>query len=305
MPWNVRIRPGSPGFAPSLRRTRETQTRRYWRSSRYSGPQTLVRSSVWRTTLPAFAARCWRSSHSVRESWTSSPDAGDHAPLEVDLDVVEADHARAGLSAGGAADDGPHARGELVGVERLGDVVVRAEVEALRLVGGRALGGEQDHRHRAPLAQLPHHLDPVQVRHDDVQQDDVRADLLGLGQRVLAAVGGHDAEALLRERDADELRDARFVVCDEDERLGAHASHLPIGVSVRPGGCRREWVPVTTCPPVPHGRARRGRSAGGRRHRRNLDVDVDIRAGLGAGRRRTCPGPARRRSTRSRRRARG
>jgi DNA-binding response OmpR family regulator len=63
----------TPGAAPSLRRTRLTQTRRYWRSSRYSGPHTLVRSSVCNTTFPALPARCWSSSHSVRESWTSSP----------------------------------------------------------------------------------------------------------------------------------------------------------------------------------------------------------------------------------------
>ena len=43
----------APGAAPSFRRTRLIQTRRYCRSSRYSGPQTLVSSSVWSTTLPA------------------------------------------------------------------------------------------------------------------------------------------------------------------------------------------------------------------------------------------------------------
>ena len=43
-----------------------------------------------------------------------------------------------------------------------------------------------------------------------------------LAQRLLAAAGGDDAEALLAEGDRDELRDPRFVVGDEDERLGAH-----------------------------------------------------------------------------------
>ena len=128
---------------------RLTQTRRYWRSSRYSGPQTLVRSSVWRTTLPALAARCWSSSHSVRDSWTSSPLRRDHPPLEVDLDVVEREDAGAGLDARRAAEDRADAGRQLVGVERLGDVVVGAEVEALGLVGGRALGGQQDDRRRA------------------------------------------------------------------------------------------------------------------------------------------------------------
>ena len=153
--------------------------------------------------------------------------AGDHAPLEVDLDVVEREHAGARLGARRPAQDRADAGGQLVRVERLGDVVVGAEVEALGLVGGRALGRQQDDRDRASLAQLAHDLDAVEVGHDDVEQDDVRADLLGLGQRLLAAARGDDAEALLAEGDRDELRDPWFVVGDEDERLGAHG-HLQV-----------------------------------------------------------------------------
>ena len=173
--------------------------------------------------MPALAARCCSSSHSVRDSWTSSPLARDHAPLEVDLDVVELDDAGARLRAGRAAQDGADAGGELVGVERLGDVVVGAEVEALGLVGGRALGGQQDHGDGAALAELAHDLDAVEVGHHDVEQDDVRPDFLGLPQRLFAAVGGDDAEALFAEGDRDELGDPGFVIGDEDQRLGAHA----------------------------------------------------------------------------------
>ena len=76
--------------------------------------------------------------------------------------------------------------------------------------------------HRPALAQLAHDLDAVEIGHDDVEQDDVRPDLLGLLQRLLAAVGGDDAEALFAEGDRDELGDARLVVGDEDEWLGTH-----------------------------------------------------------------------------------
>ena len=107
-------------------------------------------------------------------------------------------------------------------MERLGDVVVGAEIEALGLVGGRALGGQQDDRDRTAFAQLAHDLDAVEVGHHDVEQDDVRADLFGLGQGLLTATGGDDPEALFAEGDGYELGDPRFVVCDEDERLGAH-----------------------------------------------------------------------------------
>ena len=115
------------------------------------------------------------------------PVPGDHPPLEVDLDVVEGEHARARARTRRSAEHRANAGRQLVGMERLGDVVVGAEVEALGLVGGRALGGQQDHRHRPPLAQLAHDLDAVEVRHHDVEQDDVRPDLL----RLLAAPPRH------------------------------------------------------------------------------------------------------------------
>ena len=136
----------------------------------------------------------------------------------------KASDAGARLDAGRAADDRADAGGELVGVERLGDVVVGAEVEALGLVGGRALGRQQDDRDRPLLAELAHDLDAVEVRHDDVEQDDVGADFLRLGERILAAGRGDDAEALLAESDRDELRDPWFVIGDEDEWLRTHAT---------------------------------------------------------------------------------
>ena len=45
---------------------------------------------------------------------------------------------------------------------------------------------------------------------------------LRLLERLLATVGGDDAEALLGQRDGHELRDARFVVRDENQWLRRH-----------------------------------------------------------------------------------
>ena len=70
-------------------------------------------------------------------------------------------------------------------MERLGDVVVGAQVQALGLVRGGALGGQQDDRYGPGGAQLAHDLDAVQVGHHDVQQHHVRAVFLGLAQRLL------------------------------------------------------------------------------------------------------------------------
>ena len=130
-----------------------------------------------------------------------------HPPLEVDLDVVEGDHAGAGLDAGRASDDRTNACRKLVGMEGLRDVVVGAQVEALGLVGGGALGGEENHGNRPLLSELPHDLDAVEVGHHDVEEDDVRANLLGLDQRVFASGRGHDPESLIAEGDRDQLRD--------------------------------------------------------------------------------------------------
>jgi len=85
-----------------------------------------------------------------------------------------------------------------------------------------SLGGQQDDGDRTPFAQLAHDLDTVEVGHHDVEQDDVRADLFGLCQGLFTATGGDHTEALFAEGDRYELRDPRFVVCDEYERLGAH-----------------------------------------------------------------------------------
>ena len=86
-------------------------------------------------------------------------------------------------------------------MERLGDVVVRAEVQALCFVGGRALRREEDDRHGPAFPKLAHDLDPVEVGHHDVEEDDVWPDFLGLDQRVLAPVCGHDPEALFAQGD--------------------------------------------------------------------------------------------------------
>ena len=226
MPWNVRIRPGSPGFAPSLRRTRADPD-----------PEVLEVVAVLRTPdlrqelrveddLAGVGGEVLEEQPLGPRQLDELAAAPDHPPLQVDLDIVEGDDAGAGLDAGRAPDDRPDAGRQLVGVERLGDVVVGAEVEALRLVGGRALGREEDHRHRALLAELAHDLDPVEVRHDDVEEDDVGADLLGLGEGVLAAGRGDDPEALLAQRDGDELRDPGLVIGDEDQWLGSHRTPL-------------------------------------------------------------------------------
>ena len=138
------------------------------------------------------------------------------------VDVTDPDDPATRRDAGSASKNSPDASSQLVGVERLGDVIVGTEIEPLGLVGRRALRGEQDHGDRSPLAELAHHLDPVQVGHDDVEEHDVGPDFLGLPEGLLAAGRGDHPKPLVGQRDRNELGDPGLVIRDEHERLVLH-----------------------------------------------------------------------------------
>ena len=76
------------------------------------------------------------------------------------------------------------------------------------------------------LAQLAHDLDAVHPGHDDVEQDDVGANLLGPSQRFLAAGRGDDSETLVPQRQRHQLGDAGLVVRHEHQWLSAHLASL-------------------------------------------------------------------------------
>ena len=57
--------------------------------------------------------------------------------------------------------------------EGLGDVIVRAGIQAVHLVHHGVPGGEQDHRGRFLPAEPAQHLESVQGRQHDIEQDQV------------------------------------------------------------------------------------------------------------------------------------
>src|SRR4029077_2180402 len=90
----------------------------------------------------------------------------------------------------GAPQHRPHARYELAWAERLGHVVVRAELEAgqpVRLLDSR---GEHDDRHVALTPQRPGDLEAVHARQPEVEDDEVGPLGTGECQRVRAVTGG-------------------------------------------------------------------------------------------------------------------
>ncbi len=160
---------------------------------------------------------------------------GEQPALEVDLDVVERNDAGARRHAARATENGTNASRQLVGMERLGDVVVRAEVETLGLVARGPLGGQEDDRHGSPLAQLAHHFDAVQVGHDDVKENDVRPNFLGLLEGFLTATCGDHAEAFVVQRQRDELGDSRLVIGNENQGLTVQWTLLKVPIQTTPG----------------------------------------------------------------------
>src|SRR6187402_2700438 len=119
---------------------------------------------------------------------------------------------RVGLS---AAQEDFRARGQLVGCERLGQVIVATGTQSANAfihVGKRA-----DHQHgrvdRA-LAQGEHHVDPIHAREHAVEGDDVEAILERAGEAV-ASVGHPLGREAVRAQLRDDVACGDFIIFDD------------------------------------------------------------------------------------------
>ena len=122
----------------------------------------------------------------------------------VEPDGTDGEFAR--CVAGGAAQQRAQARQHFLHVERLGDIVVRAGVDALDLVAPAVARGQDQHRHRAPgLAPRFEDRDAVLLWQADIEHDRI----IGLGiaakPALLAVEGAVDriARGLKRGRTPD------------------------------------------------------------------------------------------------------
>ena len=112
---------------------------------------------------------------------------------------------------------------DLDGVEGLGDIVVRPDVETQHLVGVLALGGEQDDGDICALPQLGGGPDAVQARHHHVHEDQVDVVLLHQLQGLQTVVGVVGLVALAGEVDVQGGDDIPVVVADENVIQRAHS----------------------------------------------------------------------------------
>ena len=161
----------------------------------------------------------------------------DGAAAFVDLKILGVDRqraARAHAALGGcagdhrrAADVRLHAGHQLAHGKGLGDVVVRADLQAEDLVLLLLAGGENDDRHIVALgAQSAADVKAHHLRHHHVEQDEVGLFLARERETRLAVVGLERGVALALEVEADDVHDVHLVLDDEDGffRLHAHFS---------------------------------------------------------------------------------
>ena len=161
--------------------------------------------------------------------------AGDRVAGDVDREVADRQRLLGGAVV--AADPRPDPGDELLGLERLDDVVVGARLQADDDVDGVALGGEHDDRYAGLGPDLLADVDAVLAGQHQVEQHDVGPVVVERLHREVPA-GHHPAvETLLAQHDREHLRQRGVVVHDEDATLGrevrrrsgvlSHAASVP------------------------------------------------------------------------------
>ena len=117
------------------------------------------------------------------------------------------------------------ARQKLVDTERLGHVVVGAEVERVYLVGFATASREHDDRRARVLADPTHDLEAVTVGQVEIEHDEIGLPPLVARDRIARGLSRLDLKAMPAEVRS-ECPDHRRLVVDDEEtsprRLRAH-----------------------------------------------------------------------------------
>ena len=117
---------------------------------------------------------------------------------------------------GDAAQDDVDPRDELARAERLGDVVVAADLEAEHAVDLVVARRQEQDRNVGGLSDFAADIQPVEFRHADIEHDQIGPVGGKAGQCFLAVARLEDGHAGLLQCDADDLADVQVVVNDEN-----------------------------------------------------------------------------------------
>ena len=163
----VTINGGSPS-ASSLARSRRTYTRTYSVSVSYPVPQTRRRRWAWVSELPLVGGQLAQQGELGRGEMDGLAGPGDLLARQVDAQVADGDHGRRCLgrcpTRPGPAQRGGDPGQQLLDAERLGHVVVGADVEGGHLVALASPGRDDDDPDRGALPDQAAQVEPVDLR---------------------------------------------------------------------------------------------------------------------------------------------
>ena len=111
----------------------------------------------------------------------------------------------------------PQAGQKLRNRKRFCQIVIRAGIQGVDLIGILAAGADDDDGHVRPGAYPADDLDAVQVRQTEIQQDDVRIVCGGGDHSGLTGLGGEIAIPLRLQRDGDQVLNRKIVFHDQNQ----------------------------------------------------------------------------------------
>ena len=145
-----------------------------------------------------------------------------------------------------AADMELHPGNQFRAVERLGDVIDGTRIQRGHhevLVRNRREEKDRDVTRCRIVPELAAEIETRDLRHQHIQQDDVRVGGLQRCQRLLPACGGHHLVAVFLQQRAHHLQGPGLVIDDEHER-----GRAGLGMRVKHLAARRSRVPEEPMP---------------------------------------------------------
>ena len=133
-----------------------------------------------------------------------------------------------------AAQGRAHTREQLLGVERLRDVVVGAGVEGPDLLRLLMVRGEDDDRHRGERADAAQHLEAVDIGESEVEDDEVGRAARSDDDRFLAGGDVEHLEVAAAHHRAQRAPQRGIVFDEQDRGHAARASRGNVHTNVAP-----------------------------------------------------------------------